>query len=242
MSENVREQLMTPYEITSTVLELDAAENPNVRPYDFSDEAEQRLKWETDFSPLLDRMSDFRRTLHRGKALWDETKSQPLYEKQLTNRDVLLVAFLGTSALSPDSTGPLQEPSVQEPTLGLLDKAALQRIGIPKEIANDSQLLVQVILHRLQDQPFHPTSHTSAPSLRQRIATANFNETRRIVAPLLQSKAGCALVSQCGHEIAAACTRDKHLLDQDGIMMAATFLKSVSSRLAHFDFKFISSI
>ncbi|SPQ22480.1 e7bc8fef-8f9e-4cbb-927b-431728357b53 [Thermothielavioides terrestris] len=231
----LREQ---PYQVSRLVLDLDAIDCPGVRPYSLQDEIEQRDLWGTnpEMDALFQRMVRVKEEIRVSKMKWQAEVRQ--YDpKRITERDVLAVAFFGAPHDS-DVTGNAQV-AAQAPPLGYVTRGLLDSMGVTDRIADDVHHTVHMLLRRLREQP-----SLTVPSEPFREFADTLGKTEdvalveRIVAPLLQTGWGRAMVSRCRDEIVGACVRANRLVLDDGAWRVYRFLKSLSAGLAANGLKF----
>lgn len=237
------------YQISDLVLELDAHDNPFVRPFNADDAAAQREQWphlDPDQQGIVNRAISVAEIVAESRAKW-KAQLQPFDHRRITERDVLSVAFLGTAA--SESSTPEPDTGVargiHEPSLGFLTPSDLREIGIPDSYyATSSQNLTRLLLHRIEkaQYPIHQEVNYSPRSLSEAVnQCSSFHQLRRTIAPLLHSEEGCWLVSQCNEAIlAAACVRDGSSFrlgvdDDYYVSTVFVFLRAIANRLAMAD-------
>ena len=237
------------YQVSDLVLELDAHNNPFVRPFNANDAVEQREQWphlDPDQQEIVRRAISVAETVADSKAKW-KAQLRPFDYRRLTERDVLSVAFLGIAASEdvPNSQGGHQavlEPGTHEPPFGFLITSDLRDIGIPDSYSTSTQRLTSLLLHRIEkaQYPIHQEVNYSPSSLSEAVNQySSFRQLRRIIAPLLHSEEGCWLVSQCNDAILVACTRDGYQVDDKYYVSTIfVFLRSIANRLAMVDLNF----
>ncbi|KAK0630773.1 hypothetical protein B0T17DRAFT_507213 [Bombardia bombarda] len=247
--------------VPPVLLDLDAEGSRYVRSYNAKvDGREQKVLWaqNPELAALEGRMNRFRDELHEAKDRWVEQPAH-LDRRRITERDILSVAFLGVSGVNRNPQTAVQEESeplssdeaqdeqtsqpepassVHEQLLGPVDEKLLWSIGIPARIAADTKQAVRVLVQRLREQPPQELNVESVEELKHTLADTDFQQVQRIIAPLLQTKEGCVVVSRCAHEIIDACTRERHLFDEDYVSRVFIFLKTVSSSLATLELEF----
>lgn len=226
------------------------------RDYNEQDASEQRKIWSQNpaASALLQRASGFKHEVKRSQANWKRKLSQ-FDQRQLTERDILSVAFLGVAS---DDLIPQQIPALSRThgdlTFSSLDTTLLRSIGVWDRIAEDTPLAVQILLRRLETQhelQLKPKMEQEAnqdsekalmkdsQGLVKLLSTAEFQQTQRLIAPLLQTNEGRTIISQCADEVVAACTRYDRLLDDEKYTIKVLiFLKNVSYNLKTRNFSF----
>ncbi|KAK3391934.1 hypothetical protein B0T20DRAFT_361509 [Sordaria brevicollis] len=222
------------YQISDLVLELDAHDNPFVRPFNADDAAEQRRQWPhlgPDEEEIVRRSISVAETVAECKAKW-KAQLRPFDHRRITERDVLSVAFLGPDTSS--TTG----PHIYEPPLGSLTSFDLQEIGVPDFYSTEPRRVTSLLLHRIEraQYPLHQEVNYSPFSLTEALGrTSSFHQLRRIITPLLHLPEGCYLISQCNEAILAACARDTHNVDDESyISTVFVFLRTIANRLAMF--------
>ncbi|KAJ4392359.1 hypothetical protein N0V85_007123 [Neurospora sp. IMI 360204] len=227
------------YQISDLVLELDAHDNPFVRPFNADDVAAQREQWphlDPDQEQIVRRTISIAETVAESKAKW-KSQLKPFDNCRITERDVLSVAFLGTA-----SNSSTLEPGIHEPTLGFLTTTDLQEIGIPNSYSTDPRRVTHLLLHRIEkaQYPIQQEVNHDPSSLSEALNQASFHQVRRIIAPLLHSEEGCWLVSQCNDVILASCSsKNGHSVDDEYYVSTVfVFLRSIANRLAMVDLRF----
>lgn len=238
---NREEALSLTYQATPLVLGLDAINCPGVRPYTEKDEIEQTERWRAvpEMDALFRRMVRARDEIEASKTKWHAGLQQH-DSKRVTERDVLAVALLGV----PPDTSPAsdaQASSAQAPRLGYVTRRVLAQIGVTARIAEDVHHTVRMLLHRLKQQ--QPQQEQPAARSRDEFRSAlarehDLGRIQRLVAPLLQTQWGRALVFECRGDIVAACTRDRRLSGKGRAWTVYRFLEHLAAGLAADGFEF----
>ncbi|EGO58064.1 hypothetical protein NEUTE1DRAFT_129848 [Neurospora tetrasperma FGSC 2508] len=234
------------YQISDLVLELDAHDNPFVRPFNADDAAEQTKQWphlDPDQQEIVRRAISVAETVAESKTKW-KSPLLPFDHRRITERDVLSVALLG---LVSESTGlqnhPTSESGTHEPSLGFLTMSDLLEIGVPVSYSTNPQRLTHLLLHRIEKAQFPAHQEVNFPPsslLEALIQSSSFHQLRRIIAPLLHTEEGCFLISQCQDTILAACSsKNGYSVDDEYYVSTVfVFLRTIASRLAMMDLRF----
>ena len=243
------------YRASPLLLDLIDERNPSVRDYNEHDEADQQAKWShnANLSGVFRRLKNFLPEIKQTEAKWAQELDR-FDQRQLTERDVLSVAFLGVPQDAPVRRMPHghdahadvdadQNPIGDGTGPGCLERAVLRSIGLQPRVLEDTPLTVQTMLHRLEVQrQLQPVPKAGNPPARvtagaaQELKTAlnhsNFNGARRLITPLLQTDEGRALVAECAPEIIQECVRGLVVDDEGGAMTVFAFLTDVSRNLS----------
>ncbi|KAK0711231.1 hypothetical protein B0H67DRAFT_280848 [Lasiosphaeris hirsuta] len=249
-------KLRKPYQATALIVDLIDERKNLTRDYNEQDDSEQRKIWSQTpaASAILQRASEFKHEVKLSRAHWKRKLFQ-FDHRQLTERDIFSVAFLGVVS---DDLLPQQTPALprarDDLNFGSLDITFLRSIGVWDRIAEDTPLAVQVLLRRLESQhelQLEPNVQQEAnqdsekalmktnQNFKKLLSTAGFQQTQRLIVPLLQTDEGRIIVSRCADEVVTACTRHERLLeDEKNAIKVLVFLKNVSYNLKTRNFSF----
>lgn len=176
------------FEISDTLLELDAEGNPNVRNFDKTDETEMLRRWtdKSRFIAATRQFDDLKSQLKAAKKMREEIVKPSAAAWRLSRHDLLTVALRGSKVIPVASTRqpPLQDGEEAHSSI-LLDPRsggdglhfAIAQNGIPNYAeANDDTLLDWMIL-RHDNLPKNHTGSLMSTSDQGEIQDALRNAT-----------------------------------------------------------------
>ncbi|KAK1769270.1 hypothetical protein QBC33DRAFT_349637 [Phialemonium atrogriseum] len=201
-----RRETVPLYEIPSSLLDLDAEDNPRVRAYTEQDEKDQFERWSQNpkVDALSGRIETFRQELGRSERLWNAPPG-PFNQRRISDRDVLSVAFLGALSGGRDAAVDIGSPDkkVGQVPLGSTSEI-LGSNGIPQRILEDDAKTVNFMLHWQERHEPQRINSGELANLKAELSRQSFVHLRRVAAQLLQTDAGSRMLSLCGAEVAFA--------------------------------------
>ncbi|TPX10868.1 uncharacterized protein E0L32_008257 [Thyridium curvatum] len=213
------------FELPNIVLDLDAEDNPHVRPYNDADEEAQVAKWSSnpDHASLLLRQRSFSSEAHQAKRILTSTVHNPT-PWRVTDQDLLSAALL-SSTPSASTTSGLQNPAA------VFDQL-LYYNGVAHRMSNDGAKMVHTLLHR-QSIARELDHELHEPEYRKALMGCNgFEQVRRMLTELLQTSDGCLLLSRCARDVRqrlAVFLEDK---SKDYVSKILVLLNNISSTFA----------
>jgi hypothetical protein len=239
------------YSIPRLILDLDAEDCSQVRPYNKQDTQEQLKQWSRnpETEALVKRVLDFKEEVLDSRRLFKDSL-RPYDVRHITPRDVLSLAFLGspeTGRHSPDdslrSGNPTSEsPTLtQEPKLGILSQDIFQLFGVSERLLVDPHQTLSILMTRLR-QADSPPSNTETSEGDPRAfetslsaAGTDFHRISRLVHPLLGTDHGCRLLAESGPAILTACAQADLSTNESLMLEIRCFLANVALNLASRD-------
>ncbi|XXH04720.1 Pre-mRNA-splicing factor SYF2 [Hypoxylon texense] len=197
------------FEASNLVLDLDAEDNPYVRPYNDDVDgvpAQSSLQRARELRPIQKRVAQFERLSQEYDEYSRLTASDKFSPWRISDHDILSIA-LGNSTQSER----VQHLSTNSDPNNYSDELAndvLKWNGIPLHVRNSSSKTIaymrrrQQLSHRLQ--PIVGDEKSLNDALR---ACSNFSIFERLVTNVVQTLEGCQLVSNCSERVGLKCNK-----------------------------------
>ncbi len=224
------------YEIPMSVLDLDAENNTQVRPYDEAMEAEETTKWRAahaSIDALAERLAAVSREVDAAEARMRATAEAP-GPWRVSDRDVWSVALRGVpgTKMAAREQGREQD-TTHEPSL---ISELLFRNGISARTATDGGKTIPFLLHRQRIAAKHDLA-TGAALRQALVACRDLVEVRRLLVQAMRTATGRAVVAD---ESAAVAARLQSFLDDQGTTALAALAEQTSTLLLNLRFSFAS--
>lgn len=157
------------FDLPEIVLDLDAEDNPHVRPFNEEDAAQQRAKW--GYSPIIpeveQRVAELQKNIRQDGDKMRHIQAARQHHYKISDLDVLSVALLGGNATA---SSPVDREAVDDKIdrrdifLKGRDRA-MHANGIPERIlAGDANTIIHFLLHRQRLTSIPPEADSASTS------------------------------------------------------------------------------